>query len=568
MKNTPTTKRISGSEALMLSLLAEDVDTIFGYPGGAIMPVFDSLYDYTDRFRFILTRHEQGAGHMAQGYARVSRKPGVAIVTSGPGATNLLTSLADAMIDSTPMVCISGQVVSSLLGTDAFQETDIIGMSMPITKWNYQITTPEEVPDAIAKAFYIARSGRPGPVLIDFTKNAQLGTLDFSYKPCHFIRSYVPFPKVQPEKIEQAANLLNSAKRPMILVGQGVLLAQAEEELKAFVEKTGIPAASTLMGLSALPTDHPLNIGMLGMHGNYGPNKMTAEADVIIAMGMRFDDRVAQDVKKFAAQAQIIHMEIDPSEVSKNILAHIPVLGDLKQTLPLLTRACKGKAYPEWMQTYRGYHAFEEEKVIRPLLYPSTPEITMAEAVRVVNERTKGEAVVVTDVGQHQMITARYAKLNTPRSFITSGGLGTMGYGLPAAVGAKLGAPEKDVVLFVGDGGIQMTIQELGTIMESNVGVKIVVLNNGFLGMVRQWQELFHGGRYSSTPMMSPDFVAIAAAYKIPGRKVSKRTDLSGAVDTLFSTPGAYLLEVMVGKEDNVFPMIPAGKSVDDIRFA
>ena len=551
----------------MLSLLAEDVDTIFGYPGGAIMPVFDSLYDYTDRFRFILTRHEQGAGHMAQGYARVSQKPGVAIVTSGPGATNMLTCLADAMIDSTPMVCISGQVVSSLLGTDAFQETDIIGMSMPITKWNFQITSPEEVPQAIAKAFYIARSGRPGPVLLDFTKNAQLGMLDFSYAPCHFIRSYVPFPKVQTDKIALAANLLNQAQRPMILVGQGVLLAQAEEELKAFVEKTGIPAASTLLGLSALPTNHPLNLGMLGMHGNYGSNKMTSQADVIVAMGMRFDDRVAQDVKKFAAQAQIIHMEIDPSEVSKNIAAHIPLLGDLKQTLPLLTRACSKNEYPEWMKLHAEYAAIEEERVIQPLLYPSTPEISMAEAVRVVNEHTGGSAIVVTDVGQHQMIAARYAKLNTARTFITSGGLGTMGYGLPAAIGAKLACPGKEVVLFVGDGGIQMTIQELGTIMESKVGVKIVVLNNGFLGMVRQWQELFHGGRYSSTPMMSPDFIALAAAYAIPGQKVETRSDLSGAIDRMFATPGPFFLEVMVASEDNVFPMIPAGKSVDDIRF-
>ena len=552
----------------MLSLLEENTDTIFGYPGGAIMPVFDSLYDYMDRFNYILARHEQGAVHMAQGYARVTRKTGVAIVTSGPGATNTLTGLADAMVDSTPLVCIAGQVGSSLLGTDAFQEIDIIGMSMPITKWNFQITSPEEIPQAIAKAFYIARSGRPGPVLLDFTKDAQLGTLDFKYKPCNFIRSYIPAPNIRMESIIQAAEAFNSATRPLVLAGQGLLISQAENEFKEFVEKTGVPVATTLMGLSSLPTDHPQNLGMLGMHGYYGPNMMTNEADLIIALGMRFDDRVALNVSKFAAQAKIIHFEIDPAEVSKNIKAHIPVLGSLKDTLPIFTKLCKNRTFPEWMQKYKTYADIEYTKVIKPLLYPPQDSaITMAETIEAVNEYTKGSAIVVTDVGQQQMLAARYAKLNNARSFVTSGGLGTMGFGLPASIGAKIGAPEKEVVLFVGDGGIQMTLQEFGTIMESKVGVKVVILNNSYLGMVRQWQELFHSKRYSSTPMMSPAFITLASAYGISGEKVNERKLLKDAVNRMFNTEGAFLLEVTVEPTDNVFPMIPAGKPVEEIRF-
>ncbi|WDZ99535.1 biosynthetic-type acetolactate synthase large subunit [Mucilaginibacter sp. SJ] len=562
------TVNVSGSVALLEALIAEGTDTIFGYPGGAIMPIYDALFDYNDKLNHILVRHEQGGIHAGQGYARTSGKVGVVFATSGPGATNLVTGLADAQIDSTPLVCITGQVFAHLLGTDAFQETDVINITTPVTKWNYQITDATEIPEVIAKAFYIARSGRPGPVLIDITKNAQIQLFDFAgYKPCDHIRSYRPKPIVRPQYIEQAAELINSAQKPFILFGQGVILGSAEQEFKAFVEKSGIPAAWTVLGAGAIPSDHPLNVGMLGMHGNYGPNVLTNECDVLIAIGMRFDDRVTGRLDKYAKQAKVIHLDIDPAEIDKNVKSTVPVWGDCKETLPLLTKAIEKKEYPEWLAKFNDYTRQEVEAVIHNELNPTTPEMTMGEVIKQLNEITKGEAVIVTDVGQHQMVACRYAQFNNTRSNVTSGGLGTMGFALPAAIGAKFGAPNRTVVAIIGDGGFQMTCQELGTIMQSGVDVKIIILNNRFLGMVRQWQELFNSRRYSFVDIQSPDFVALAAAYRIPGKLVDDRADLNAALNEMLNTPGSFLLEVMVTKENNVFPMVPQGCSVSEIRL-
>jgi len=556
---------ISGSEAVIRSLIEEGTEIIFGYPGGQIMPVYDALYDYQNALRHILTRHEQGAVHAAQGYARATGKTGVCLVTSGPGATNLITGIADAMIDSTPLVCITGQVASHLLGSDAFQESDVIGISMPITKWNFQITTPEEIPATIAKAFYIAASGRPGPVLIDITKDAQFGKLKYKYAKCHKIRSYVPEFPVNKDKLNQAAELINAAKKPFLLYGQGVLLSGAEEELQHFVEKSGIPAAGTLLGLSALNTDHPLNMGMLGMHGNYGPNIKSNECDLLIAVGMRFDDRVTGNLKTYAKQAKIIHIEIDPSEINKNVKTDVALVGDAKRMLRLLRLLVVKKKHVSWLKEFENARDIEMKKVIESDLFPSKPGLNMAEIVRKVSDLTNNTVVVVSDVGQNQMAAARYSKFTHSRSHITSGGLGTMGYGLPAAMGAKFGIADREVVLFVGDGGMQMTIQELGTIAQEKLPVKIVVMNNRFLGMVRQWQELFFEKRYSFTEIFSPDFVKVADAYGIPGQKVESRDNLENALKTMILAKGPYLLEIIVEKEDNIFPMVPAGASVSDI---
>ncbi len=558
---------ITGAEAVILSLLAEGTDTIFGYPGGAIMPIYDALYGYLDRIHHVLTRHEQGAIHAGQGFARVSGKPGVVFATSGPGATNLITGLADAKIDSTPLVCITGQVPFSMLGTDAFQETDVISLSMPVTKWNFQVTKPEEIPAAIAKAFYIATSGRPGPVLLDITKDAQFATFSFDYKKCQGFRSYNPKPAVDIEKIKEAAELINNAKRPYLLFGQGVILSHAEKELAAFVEKTGIPAAWTILGLSALPTDHPLNVGMLGMHGNYGPNKLTNECDVLIAVGMRFDDRVTGKVDTYARQAKVIHLEIDPAEIDKNIQTEVAVLGDAKESLQLLNEYCHANEHAEWLERFHEYSRIEYDKVIRDELNPTKEGLTMGEVIRRVNDLTDGDAVVVTDVGQHQMVACRYAHFKKSKSNITSGGLGTMGFCLPAALGAKLGAPEREVVAVIGDGGFQMTIQELGTIFQTQAAVKIIILNNEFLGMVRQWQQLFFDKRYSSTELVNPDFVTVCHGFGVEATRVSKREHLDDSLKVMFEHDGPYLLEVVVEKEDNVFPMVPSGASVDEIRL-
>ncbi len=559
---------ITGSEAVIRSLIAEGAEVIFGYPGGAIMPVYDALYDYRNALRHILTRHEQGAVHAAQGYARVTGKVGVCIATSGPAATNLITGIADAQIDSTPLVCITGQVASHLLGTDAFQESDVVGISMPVTKWNFQITTPEDIPEAIAKAFYIAASGRPGPVLLDITKDAQFGKLKYKYAKCHKIRSYVPEYPVNKEKLTEAAAMINEAKKPFLIFGQGIMLGEAEGELKSFIEKTGIPAAWTLLGLSALNSDHPLNVGMLGMHGNYGPNIKTNECDLLIAVGMRFDDRVTGTLNTYAKQAKIIHIEIDPAEINKNVKTDVALLGDAKKILRLLTHIVNPNKHKEWVKEFKQAYVVEDKKVIHSDLYPEKPGLTMGEVIRRVSEYTKNEAVIVSDVGQHQMSTARYSKFKQSRSHITSGGLGTMGFGLPAAIGAKLGEPDREVVVFAGDGGFQMTIQELGTIAQEKLGVKMVILNNHFLGMVRQWQELFFEKRYSFTEILSPDFVKVADAYGIPGNLVSDRNKLDDAIKTMFETKGPYLLEVNIEKEDNVFPMVPQGKSVSEILLS
>ena len=562
------TVEVSGSVALLEALIAEQTEVIFGYPGGAIMPIYDALFDYKDKLNHILVRHEQGGIHAGQGFARTSGKVGVVFATSGPGATNLVTGLADAMIDSTPLVCITGQVFAHLLGTDAFQETDVINITTPVTKWNYQVTDATEIPEVISKAFYIARSGRPGPVLIDITKNAQIQKFDFAgYKPCNHIRSYRPKPIVRKEYVQKAADLINSAKKPFILWGQGVILGEAEKEFKAFVEKSGIPSAWTILGAGAIPTDHPQNVGMLGMHGNYGPNVLTNECDVLIAIGMRFDDRVTGRLDKYAKQAKIIHLDIDPSEIDKNVQTTVPVWGDCKETLPALTELIHERIHPEWLAKFRDYTKKEVEAVINDELHPSSGELTMGEVIHQLNQLTNGDAVIVTDVGQHQMVTCRYAKLNHTRSNVTSGGLGTMGFALPAAIGAKFGAPDRTVVAVIGDGGFQMTLQELGTIMQSGIDVKIIILNNRFLGMVRQWQELFNEHRYSFVDIASPDFVALAAAYGIAGKNVSERENLNQALEEMINHKGSFLLEVMVTKENNVFPMVPQGCSVAEIRL-
>ncbi len=566
-ETTSKTIRTTGSDAIVQSLLKEGVDTIFGYPGGAIMPVYDALYNYKDDVNHILVRHEQGAVHAAQGYSQVTGRVGVVIVTSGPAATNAVTGIADAMMDSNPMVVISGQVASSLLGTDAFQETDVLGVTQPITKWNYQVRTAEEIPYAIARAFYIAKSGRPGPVLIDITKDAQFAEFDYKYEPINFIRSYKPTPDIDNNQIDEAAKLINLAKKPLILFGQGVIIGGAENEFKEFVEKSGIPAAWTLLGLSALPNEHPLNVGMLGMHGNYGPNIKTNEADLIIAIGMRFDDRVTGDLTKYAINAKVVHLEIDPAEISKIVHADAPVLGDMKSTLPLLTSKVNKTDRAEWLAEFRACDKIEYERIIEKQFYPDKPGITMPEVVNRISKAYNDDAVVVTDVGQHQMMASRYFRFKNTRSLVTSGGLGTMGFGLPAAIGAAVGAPDRPVCLFVGDGGLQMTIQELGTIFQSEVPVKIILLNNNYLGMVRQWQELFFDKRYAHTELINPNFQLISKGYGIASSQVNSRDELDKAIEEMVNHKGAYLLEVMVEKEGNVFPMVPAGASVSDIRL-
>ncbi|WP_426091260.1 biosynthetic-type acetolactate synthase large subunit [Flavobacterium sp. DSR3-2] len=560
--------KISGAEAVIRCLLEEGVNLVYGYPGGAIMPVYDELYKFKDQLHHVLVRHEQGATHAAQGFARVTGKVGVAIATSGPGATNLVTGIADAQIDSTPMVCITGQVGKHLLGSDAFQETDIIGISTPVTKWNYQITEASEIPEIMAKAFYIAKSGRPGPVLIDITKNAQFDEIEFSYKKCTSIRSYNPKPILNLEKVAEAAEIINTAKKPFIIFGQGIILSEAEAELKALVEKSGIPAAWTILGLSALPTDHPLNVGMVGMHGNYGPNVLTNECDVLIALGMRFDDRVTGNLASYAKQAKVIHFEIDPSEIDKNVKTTVAVLADLKESLTALLLLIESNTHESWHNEFKAKYEIELEAVINDELKPKKEGISMGETIEMINKHSKGDAIMVSDVGQHQMFACRYAKFNSTKSNVTSGGLGTMGFALPAAIGAKMGMPDREVVAIIGDGGFQMTIQELGTIFQTKVPVKIVVLNNEFLGMVRQWQQLFFDKRYASTEMNNPNFIAIAEGYYIKAKKVTKREDLDAAVEEMMASKESYFLEVMVEKENNVFPMIPTGASVSDIRLS
>lgn len=562
------TVKIYGSEAVVKCLLEEGVDILYGYPGGAIMPIYDELFKYKDDLHHVLTRHEQGATHAAQGYARVTGKVGVAMATSGPGATNLVTGIADAQIDSTPMVCITGQVSSHLLGSDAFQETDIIGISTPVTKWNYQITKASEIPEIIAKAFYIAKSGRPGPVLIDITKDAQFGELDFSYKKCEKIRSYRAVPKYDISKLKEAAQIINNAKKPLIVFGQGVILGNSENEFKAFIEKTDIPSAATILGLSALETKHRLNVGMVGMHGNYAPNVLTNECDVLIAIGMRFDDRVTGNLESYAKQAKIIHFEIDPAEIDKNVKSDIAVLGDVKETLAIILPFLIKGDHIKWLQEFQKLYNIELDKVINDQLNPTKDGLTMGEVLAGINKETRGDAVIVSDVGQHQMVACRYADFISSRSNITSGGLGTMGFALPAAIGAKMGAPNREVIAIIGDGGYQMTIQELGTILQTEVAVKIVVLNNSFLGMVRQWQELFFDKRYASTVMINPNFVKIAEGFGIEATRVSKREDLANAIKKMVSSKKSYFLEVAIEQEDNVFPMIPTGASVSDIRLS
>jgi len=566
-KESPA-KVVTGGEALILSLLEENVDTIFGYPGGAIMPIYDILYGYRDRLNHILVRHEQGAIHAAEGYARVLKKTGVCFATSGPGAANLITGIADAQLDSTPLVCITAQVPSCLLGTDGFQETDVIGISMPVTKWNYQVTTADEIPETIAKAFYIANSGRPGPVMVNITRDAQLETSEFRYQKCRRIRSYFPVPKVNREDIDKAVEIIDNAEKPLIVAGHGVLISGAHRELRHFAERSGIPVACTLLGLSAFPTGHPLYAGMPGMHGNYAPNIKTNECDVLIAVGMRFDDRVTGDLKTYAKQAKVIHIEIDRSEIDKNVITDVAINADAKAALHSLAGKVRQKSYPQWQNEFKECYKVEEDRVINGQVKPASGDLKMAEVIKMVSGKTRGRAIFVTDVGQHQMMAARYTDHKKPDSFVTSGGLGTMGFGLPAAIGAKTARPDREVVLFVGDGGIQMTIQEMATIKESGLNIKIVLLNNSFLGMVRQWQEMFFDKRYSATNMPSPDFLAIARGYGMSGERVKCRDELEKAVNRMLKHKDeAYILEVLVEKEDNVFPMVPAGESVSNVRF-
>ena len=563
-----SSKKISGAEAVIRCLINENVDILFGYPGGAIMPVYDEFYKFQDDINHILTRHEQGAVHAAQGYARVSGKVGVCVATSGPGATNLVTGIADAQIDSTPLVCITGQVASSLLGSDAFQETDIIGIATPVTKWSYQITKASEISEIFSKAFFIAKSGRPGPVLIDITKDAQFEILNgFNYKKTETIRSYKPVPQYDNDSIIEASKLINNSKKPFVVFGQGVILGNAEEEFKSFIEKAGLPSAWTILGLSALPTDHHLNVGMVGMHGNYGPNVLTNECDLLIAIGMRFDDRVTGSLNTYAKQAKIIHFEIDPAEVNKNVKVDVAVLGDVKNTLKEILPHINKNNHSKWRTKFDDFYKIEYSKVIHDEYEKPTDGITMAEVIKCINNNSDGKSILVTDVGQHQMVACRYTKFNTSKSNVTSGGLGTMGFALPAALGCKIGAPDREVIAVIGDGGFQMTIQELGTIFQTQAAVKIVILNNDFLGMVRQWQQLFFDKRYASTELVNPDFITISKGYRIESKRVEKRDELNQSVKEMLDFNGPYLLEVCVNKEENVFPMIPTGSSVSDIRL-
>ena len=561
-------EHITGAEALLRCLIEEGVDTIFGYPGGAIMPVYDKLLNFENELKHILTRHEQGAAHAAQAYAMVTGKPGVCFATSGPGATNLITGIANAFLDSVPVVFVTAQVVSNLIGTDAFQETDILGVSMPVTKWNAQVKKPEDIPDTIAKAFYIAKSGRPGPVLVDIAKDAQYEKLNFKYNKCNYLRSYNPDIPVLTRPIESAAIMINHAEKPLILAGHGVLISGAEKKLLEFAEKTGIPVALTLLGLSAFPSGHRLYAGMLGMHGNYAANLLTNEADLIIAIGMRFDDRVTGNLKKYAKQARIIHIEIDEAEINKNVIVDVEINNDAKVVLNHLTPLVKKNSYEKWIREFRICDKTEYDKVIKNETKPESGKLKMGEVVRTVSEMTKGDAIIVTDVGQNQMAVARYYKFTEPNSLVTSGGMGTMGFGLPAAIGAKSGRPEKQVVTFLGDGGFQMTIQELGTILQYKIPVKIIILNNDFLGMVRQWQDMFFSKRYASTEMVNPDFITIASGYKIPARRISERADLNEAIREMLDENGPYLLEITIEKEANILPMIEPGASVSEVTLS
>lgn len=561
------TQAVSGAEAVVLALIEEGVETVFGYPGGTIMPVYDALFEYEQRVRHVLVRHEQGAVHAAEGYARACGKTGVCIATSGPGATNLITGIADAKMDSTPVVCITGNVPSRMLGSDAFQETDIMSVSAPLTKWNYQITRPEEIPEAISKAFYLAGSGRPGPVLIDITKDAQIETLNYAPAEVRQVGGYRPLPPLDPERVAAAAALINESARPMVLVGQGVLLSRAENELAALLEKAGLPFACTLLGLSALPRRHPLHVGMLGMHGNYGPNIRTNECDLLLAVGMRFDDRVTGDLSQYARGSRVIHIEIDPSEIDKNVRTDVAINADAREALAALIGQVRPASHDAWLAGFRECDRIEHERVIARDIEPDSPGLRMAEVIHQLSERSRGEAIIVTDVGQHQMAAARYYRFSEGGRIITSGGLGTMGFALPAALGAGIARPDRPVVAIIGDGGFQMTIQELGTILQAGLPVKMIILNNEYLGMVRQWQQLFFSRRYSATELVNPDFLTVASAYDVPGRRVTAREDLGGAIDEMLGAPSSWLLEVVVEREDNVFPMIPSGAAVSEIRL-